>query len=45
MQTLRLPLGDLVERGVDPSDLRSIAFVFDQPATGVLYVGDIQLSH
>ncbi len=45
MQTLRLPIRDLVDRGVDPSDLRAIAFVFDQPATGVLYVGDIQLSN
>ena len=45
MQTLRLPIRDLVARGVDPSDLRSIAFVFDQPASGVLYVGDIQVSN
>jgi len=45
MQTLRLPIRDLVDRGVDPSDLRSIAFVFDQAATGVVYVGDIQLSN
>ena len=45
MQTLRLPIRDLVDRGVDPSDLRSIAFVFDQAATGVVYVGDVQLSN
>ena len=45
MQTLRLPIRDLAERGVDPSDLRSIAFVFDRSGTCVLYVGDIQISH
>jgi hypothetical protein len=45
MQTLRLPVGRLVECGVDPTDLRSIAFVFDRRATGTLYVGDLQCSN
>jgi len=45
MQTLRLPIERLVECGVDPSDLRSIAFVFDRRATGTLYVGDLQCSN
>ncbi len=44
MQTLRLPVERLVECGVDPIDLRSIAFVFDRRATGTLYVGDVQCS-
>jgi hypothetical protein len=34
MQTLRLPVERLVESGVDPIDLRSIALVFDRRATG-----------
>jgi hypothetical protein len=45
MQTLRLPVELLVEAGVDPSDLRSIAFVFDRRATGTVYVGDLQCSN
>ncbi len=45
MQTLRLPIHHLVELGIEPRDLRSIAFVFDGPATGVVYVGDVQLSN
>ena len=45
MQTLRLPVERLVECGVDPTDLRSIAFVFDRRATGTLYVGDLQCSN
>jgi hypothetical protein len=45
MQTLRLPVQQLVDLGVEPSDLRSIALVFDRPATGVVYVGDVQLSN
>jgi hypothetical protein len=45
MQTLRLPLHRLAESGVDPGDLRSIALVFDQRATGVVYVGDLQVSN
>jgi hypothetical protein len=43
MQTLRLPLDRLVELGVDPTDLRCIAFVFDRRSTGVIYVGDVQV--
>ena len=45
MQTLRLPIRQLVDLGIEPRDLRSIAFVFNGPATGVLYVGDLQLSN
>jgi hypothetical protein len=45
MQTLRLPLRRLDELGVDLRDLRSIAFVFDRRAAGVIYVGDVQLSN
>ena len=43
MQSLRLPMHRLIELGVDPGDLRSIAMVFDRTATGTLYVGDIQV--
>lgn len=45
MQTLRLPVETLVQRGVDPADLRSIALVFDRRATGTIYVGDLQCSN
>ena len=45
MQTLRLPVERLVECGVDPTDLRSIALVFDRRATGTVYVGDLQCSN
>jgi hypothetical protein len=45
MQTLRLPVERLVERGVDPADLRSIALVFDRRAAGTIYVGDLQCSN
>jgi hypothetical protein len=45
MQTLRLPVDRLIEAGVDPSDLRSIALVFDRRPTGVVYVGDLQVSN
>jgi len=45
MQTLRLPIASLVERGVDPSDIRSVAFLFDRRSSGTLYVGDIQVSN
>jgi hypothetical protein len=45
MQTLRLPVARLVEQGVDPRDLRSIALVFDRRATGTVYVGDLQFSN
>jgi len=45
MQTLRLPVARLVECGVDPSDLRSIALVFDRRQTGVVYTGDLQFTH
>jgi hypothetical protein len=45
MQTLRLPIQQLVDLGVEPRDLRSIAFLFNSPATGVVYMGDVQLSN
>ena len=45
MQTLRLPIERLRAEGVEPSDIRSVAFVFDRRATGTLYVGDLQLSN
>ena len=43
MQTLRLPMARLIDRGIDPRDLRSIALVFDRRPTGVLYLGDVQV--
>ena len=43
MQTLRLSVQQFVELGVEPRDLRSIALLFDRPATGVVYVGDVQV--
>jgi hypothetical protein len=45
MQTLRLPVARLLECGVDPSDLRSIALVFDRRQTGVVYTGDLQFTN
>ena len=45
MQTLRLPVQHLIDSGVDPSDLRSVALVFDRRATGTVYVGDLQFSN
>ena len=45
MQTLRLPTERLVEAGVDPTDLRAIALVFDRRQTGTVYVGDLQFSN
>jgi hypothetical protein len=44
MQSLRLPLRRLVDLGIQPRDLRSVTLIFDQTATGVIYVGDVQLS-
>jgi hypothetical protein len=44
MQSLRLPLRRLARFGIRPRDLRSITFRFDRSATGVVYVGDVQLS-
>jgi hypothetical protein len=43
MQTLRLPLRRLMDLGIDPRDLRSIALSFDRRPSGVLYLGDVQL--
>ena len=45
MQTLRLPIARLLEHGVEPSDIRSVALVFDKRATGTVYVGDVQVSN
>ena len=45
MQTLRLPLKELAELGVELTDLRSIAFVFDRRSTGTIYVGEVQVSN
>jgi hypothetical protein len=45
MQTLRLPVRQLQDLGVEPRDIRAIAFLFDGPASGVIYVGDVQLSN
>jgi hypothetical protein len=45
MQTLRLPISRLRDLGVEPSDIRSVALVFDKRATGTVYVGDIQISN
>jgi hypothetical protein len=45
MQTLRLSVERLIECGVDPTDLRSIALVFDRRATGTVYAGDLQCSN
>jgi hypothetical protein len=45
MQTLRIQLRRLAELGLDLTDLRSIAFVFDRRSSGVIYVGDVQVSN
>jgi Chlorophyllase len=45
LQSLRLPVRHLVRLGIQPHDLRSITFLFDQRASGVVYVGDVQLSN
>src|SRR5262245_16919185 len=42
MQTLRLSVERLIECGVDPTDLRSIALVFDWRARGTMYVRDLR---
>jgi len=38
-------VGRLVDCRVDPSDLRSIALVFDRRQTGVIYIGDLQFTN
>jgi hypothetical protein len=45
MQTLRLRLTQLADLGLELTDLRSIALVFDRRSTGVVYVGDVQVSN
>jgi hypothetical protein len=44
MQTLRIPVRWLARRGIELSDLRAINLVFDRIPSGVLYLGDMQLS-
>jgi hypothetical protein len=45
MQTLRLPLTQFADLGLELTDLRSIGLVFDRRSTGVVYVGDVQVSN
>jgi hypothetical protein len=45
MQTLRLPISRLQDLGIEPTDIRRVALVFDKRATGTVYVGDIQVSN
>jgi hypothetical protein len=45
MQTLRLPVAQLVERGVETTDIRTITFFFNRRATGTLFVGDLSFSN
>ncbi|HEY5858355.1 MAG TPA: hypothetical protein VIW24_31120 [Aldersonia sp.] len=45
MQTLRLPISRLRDSGIEPSDIRRVALVFDKRTTGTVYVGDIQVSN
>jgi hypothetical protein len=45
MQSLRIPLAELRSHGIEPTDIRSVALVFDKRSTGVVYVGDVQLSN
>jgi hypothetical protein len=44
MQTLRLPLHWLAEHGVQLADIRAITLVFDRRPTGIIYVGDVQVT-
>jgi hypothetical protein len=43
MQTLRLPIAHLAAQGVEPRDIRRVAFVFDRRSSGTLYVGEVQV--
>lgn len=45
MQTLRLPLTRIAELGVDLTDIRSIALVFDRRLSGTIYLSDLQVSN
>jgi hypothetical protein len=45
MQTLRLPLKRLKQHGLELTDLRTVGLVFDRRPSGVLYVGDVQISY
>lgn len=45
MQTFRLPIARLLEHGVEPSDIRTVALVFDRRAKGTVYLGDVQVSY
>jgi hypothetical protein len=44
MQSLRLPVRRFPKLGIRPRHVRSVAFVFDRVAAGVVYVGDVELS-
>jgi hypothetical protein len=44
MQTVRVPLERVVDEGIQLTDIRTIALVFDRRPTGTIYVGDLQLS-
>jgi hypothetical protein len=45
MQSMRLPVEQLIERGVEPRDIRTIAFFFDRRTAGTVYVGDLSFSN
>lgn len=44
MQTVRIPLSELVAAGLNPQEIRTVEFLFNVKPQGVLYVDDIQLS-
>jgi hypothetical protein len=44
MQTLFVAREKIEALGIEPSDIRSVAFVFDRRASGTIFVGDIQLT-
>jgi len=44
MQTIRVPLDALADRGVDPADIRTITLSLDRRPSGSIYIGDVQFS-
>ena len=40
-----MPIARLIEKGVAPNDIRSIALVFDRQTKGTIYIGDVQVSN
>jgi hypothetical protein len=44
MQTVRVPIDALIDRGLDPADIRQITLSFDQRPSGSIYVGEVQFS-